>query len=106
MIEGILTWLGTSADEFIGGAVLWLLDLLISLLPLSPFIGINIDGLPAHAIGWLNWLVDIRGMMGLMGAWLACVMIYMVLHKILEVVNDAGITGLIGHIINPISGDD
>lgn len=92
-------------DEFIGGAVVWLIDLLIKFLPLSPFVGLNLEGLPAQSLGWLNWFVDVGAMCDLLAAWLVCISIYMVLHKILEVINsDSSILKKIGGIVRPISG--
>ncbi len=106
-LGGVLAWLGTSADDLLGGAVLWLIDLLISFLPLSPFLGVTLQGLPAQALGWLNYFVNVRGMCDLMGLWLLCVTIYMALHAVLHVVHGSEeLRKLIGHTVNPLSGGD
>lgn len=105
MLDAVFGFLGTSAEEVLGGAVLWLVQLLISALPLSPFLGVTLDGLPSEAIGWLNWFVGIGRMVDLMGAWLFCVLAFMVLSKVLDVLRSVGgVKAAIGHFVSGLFG--
>lgn len=99
-----LSNLGVDVAELLGGGVLWIIDLLISVLPFSPFLGLNIDGLPKQAVGWLNYFVDIGAMMRLMTGWLVCISIYMIVHQLLKVIDGIdGLKKIIGTIISPVS---
>lgn len=71
-------------DELVGNLVFALLDLLISMLPLSPFLSVSLDGVPPDGLGWLNWCVDVGGMLDLMGLWLVAVLAYYVLKHVLD----------------------
>lgn len=46
----------------------FILSFLIQLLPLSPFVDIRLDETMNTGLGWLNWFVDLDGMVRLMGA--------------------------------------
>lgn len=59
---------------------------LIAILPESPFReiidewSINVpDG-----IAWLNWLIDIPGMMRILAAWLSCYVIYLLVSIVMR----------------------
>lgn len=98
----LLKNLGGNVAEIVGGGVLWIIDLLISLLPLSPFVGITIDGLPREAIGWLNYFVDIARMLTLFTAWLACLVIYFIASRVMDFIKQIdGIKQIIGNFILP-----
>lgn len=103
-LGGIVSTLGNNVDEIIGGGVLILVTLLVNLLPLSPFVGLSIEGLPGQAIGWLNYFVDIGRMMDLLGAWLGCVSIWMLVTKVLEVLRGSGgVKSMIGQFVRKIA---
>lgn len=55
-----------------------LVDFLTSFLPESPFanLGATLEG-AATGIGWLNWLVPVSSMLGLLSAWLVGLAAYM-----------------------------
>lgn len=98
MIDSILGFFGSTLEDVIGGGVLWLIDILLSFLPNSPFLTLSLD-VPEQGLNWLNWFVDLRGMLDFLALWLAAVMLYMVLHKVLEVVHGIdGIKGIIGNL--------
>lgn len=100
MIDGLLDFFGAELSEVIGGGVLWLIDILLSFLPMSPFLGLDVSWMPDGALGWLNWFVGVDQMITLMGAWLACVLLYMVLKKVLEAVGSIdGIKNTIGSFL-------
>lgn len=90
MIDQALEFLGTTIQDVVGGGILWLLELLLTTLPMSPFLTLNVNGLPAQALGWLNWFVDVNGMLGLMGLWVAAVLAYMVATAILHALRENG----------------
>lgn len=90
MIDNVLEFLGTTLTDVVGGGVLWLIELALSLLPMSPFLTLRLDGLPSQALGWLNWFVDINAMLGLMGLWVAAILTYMVLTAIIQALRNNG----------------
>lgn len=62
------------------GSVIYLvastiLNLLLTLLPLSPFASLQLPEGVDLAIGWLNWVVDIDACIRLMAAWIACALV-------------------------------
>lgn len=64
-------------------AGLFVVQLLLSILPDSPITSwladIDTSGrVLSQALGVLNWVIDINGMEIMMGAWLLCIMGYMV----------------------------
>lgn len=56
-----------------------LLGWLATVLPVSPFVNLALDG-AAAALGWLNWVVPVGQMATLFAAWLACVVVWQVVN--------------------------
>lgn len=56
-----------------------LLGWLATVLPVSPFANLALDG-AATALGWLNWVVPVGQMATLFAAWLACVVVWQVVN--------------------------
>ena len=65
---------------FIGDAVQGLFGWLADVLPQSPFTGLQLPQGVDTALGWLNWLVPMGGIMALYAAWLAAVLLYRVIR--------------------------
>ena len=65
----------------------FILNLAITLLPLSPFASLALDPnveMITTGLGWLNWFIDIQGMWNLFSAVLALSLIYTVFLTILD----------------------
>lgn len=62
--------------SLIGAILSAVLGFFIQFLPLSPFVGMSVDETFDTGIGWLNWLVDLNGMVMLFGAMLALGIVY------------------------------
>lgn len=58
-------------------------DLLMQVLPLSPFYEVKQMGLPA-GVSWLNWFIDIPGMLQVFSAWLTAYGLYLLYRIILR----------------------
>ena len=104
----LLSYLDGGLDEVVGTAVIWVLEILLTLLPSSPFVlaVAGGSGLPEQSIAWLNWFVDVGAMADLMASWLLCVFLYMVISKVIQIVRAVPeATGLLGgNIIEFITG--
>ena len=104
-VAGFLGAFGGTVSDLLGGAVLWLIDLLLMALPMSPFLTLNLSGLPSEALGWANWFIDFNGMLGFMGLWLAAVSIYMILSTVIQALQSSSdIRRLIGDVVMPLTG--
>lgn len=66
--------------QLVSGLLGWLSDV----LPMSPFsgLGLALDGL-SDAIGWLNWLVPVSGILSLFGVWLVAAAVWQVVHFVM-----------------------
>lgn len=68
----------------ISSLITFVVNFLLSVLPLSPFVGLRLDGQIHTAIGWLNWIVPFGDMTTLMLAWIAAATFVTVVGYILD----------------------
>lgn len=68
----------------------WVIDLLIGLLPMSPFATLTAGSLVGEGMGWLNYFADIGGMIDLFTAWLACLALFITARAVVSVARDVG----------------
>lgn len=65
----------------IGGAVI---SLLLAVLPTSPFLGMTLGGEYETALGWLNWILPVDGMLGLLMAWILAGIFWAVIQWVID----------------------
>lgn len=106
IVGGIVSYISSHLESLLGGAVLWLVNVLISLLPSTPFLFLGADGVPSQSIAWLNWVVDVGGLADLMAGWLLCVSLYYVAAKVFQAISNIdGIRTAIGAgVVGAITG--
>lgn len=75
--------------ELVGAVV----SLVVSILPVSPFQSLGVDGIPAQAIGWINWFLPIGNMVTLLSLWAAAILAFRVAKKLLSVASLVGVKG-------------
>lgn len=68
-------------------------ELLLKMLPLSPFTQFldQFAAIYSVNLGWLNWLVPVRGMLTVMAAWLAAVTVfymYSIIARWVKIIGD------------------
>lgn len=68
----------------ISSLVTFVLNFLLSVLPLSPFAGLKLDGEVHTAIGWLNWVVPFNEMTTMLLAWIAAATLVTVVGYVLD----------------------
>lgn len=64
--------------------ITFILNFLLSVLPLSPFANLRITGQIDTAIGWLNWLMPFTEMSQLMLAWLGVAVLVAVVWFVVD----------------------
>lgn len=64
--------------------ITFILNFLLSVLPLSPFANLRITGQIDTAIGWLNWLMPFTEMSQLMLAWLGVAVLVAVIWFVVD----------------------
>ena len=64
--------------------ITFILNFLLSVLPLSPFANLRITGQIDTAIGWLNWLMPFTEMSQLMLAWLGVAVLVTVIWFVVD----------------------
>lgn len=106
VVEGVIEYISGNVEMLLGSAVLWLVNILITLLPSTPFLISGADGIPAESIRWLNWFVDVGGLANIMAGWLLCVSLYYVASKVYQVISNInGIRFAIGErVVDAVSG--
>lgn len=62
----------------------FILGTLVSLLPLSPLTGMRVDESFETGIGWLNWFVDLNGMVSLFAAALAAGLLWAAIRLVIN----------------------
>lgn len=70
--------------SLIGTFITFIINFLLSVLPLSPFANLRITGQIDTAIGWLNWLVPFTEMSQLMLAWLGVAVLVAVVWFVVD----------------------
>lgn len=56
----------------------------VTVLPTSPFKDVLATGIPSQGLAWLNWFIDIPGMLQILSAWLAAYALYLLYRIILR----------------------
>ena len=84
MVESIFNLL-----VFILNTIIWLfaavLNIIFSLLPNSPFLSISTESLSMNKyLANLSWLLPIKQMIGILIAWLGCMLIYYVYSVVMR----------------------
>ena len=64
--------------------ITFILEFLLTVLPISPFANLRISGQIDTAIGWLNWLMPFTEMSQLMLAWIGVAMLVTVIRFVQE----------------------
>ena len=64
--------------------VTFILEFLLSVLPVSPFANMRISGQIDTAIGWLNWLIPFTEMSQLMLAWIGVAVLVSVIRFVID----------------------
>lgn len=64
--------------------ITFILNFLLSVLPLSPFANLRITGQIDTAIGWLNWLMPFTEMSQLMLAWIGVAVLVAVVWFVVD----------------------
>lgn len=107
IVGGITAYISSHLEELLGGAVLWLINVLINLLPSTPFLFLEFDA-PAQAVSWINWFADVNGLADILAGWLLCVSLYFVAAKVFQAIsNIGGIRTAIGAgLLDLIAGGD
>lgn len=59
-----------------------LFNLLLTFLPLSPFVNLTLGDEVGTAVGWLNWCIDVHGMVTMFGLWLAAATVVAVVQVV------------------------
>lgn len=59
-------------------------DLLMQVLPLSPFYQIKHSAVVPQGVAWLNWFIDIPGILQIFSAWLVAYGLYLLYRIILR----------------------
>lgn len=62
----------------------FLLNFLLTVLPLSPFADLRLDGQVQTAIGWVNWIVPFSDMATLMIAWITAATLVTVIGYVVD----------------------
>lgn len=62
--------------ELVVGLFQGIINLLKSVLPVSPFRDLTISQDVGNALGWLNWVFPISDCLAIMTAWLAALLLF------------------------------
>lgn len=54
------------------------------LLPYSPFLDIEQNWNPGNGVAWLNWFIDIPGMITILFAWVGCYAAYLAVRIVMR----------------------
>lgn len=73
-------WAVLEAVNFIVLGVGTVLETVLGLLPTMP--DVPADSAPAEAVGWLNWLLPIAGLLTAAAAFVACYLAYLLIKTI------------------------
>lgn len=66
--------------EFVVGLFQGIVNLLKSVLPVSPFHDLTISSDVGNALGWLNWVFPIADCLAIMTAWLSALLLFTVVR--------------------------
>ena len=84
--------------------ITWLLDLLISLLPLSPFATVSSFGYTAEILSYVNWFIDFDRMAGFFNLWLLALLAYWLAQWVIDTFDIVGfLTAKFQNIYSTIS---
>lgn len=72
----------------IGFVVTTIITLLIQILPMSPFAQLALNEDFTTWLGWLNWIIDVGGMLSLFNAVLGCLVVAMVARWVITHLDD------------------
>lgn len=70
--------------EFVVGLFQGIVNLLKSVLPVSPFHDLTISSDVGNALGWLNWVFPIADCLAIMTAWLAALLLFTVVRFVVS----------------------
>lgn len=62
----------------------FLFNFLLTVLPVSPFANMRLDGQIQTAVGWLNWIIPVGDMAAMFIAWVGAAMLVAVITFIVE----------------------
>lgn len=62
----------------------FLLNFLLTVLPLSPFADMRLDGQVQTAVGWVNWIVPFGDMVAMMIAWITAATLVTVIGYVVD----------------------
>lgn len=64
--------------------VAWVGATITSLLPASPFAGVDFGTIDTTALSWLNWFLPVGTLLTILGLWLAAAGVYIVVQMVLR----------------------